>query len=110
MSFFDSELVQDEMDDIHNLQSEIYHGIQRFTIMSKDEKVNHINSLSTLLDKQQILYTRLSLSDDPEATKMKEKIQEATAILGFGKADMNVIFNSMKNTIESLKRTVHIDT
>lgn len=110
MSFFDSELVQDEMEDIYDLQSDIYVGIQRFTAMSREEKINHINTLSTLLDKQQILYTRLSLSNDPEAMKMKEQIQEVTSILGFGKADMNVIFNSMKKTIESLKKTVHIDT
>jgi hypothetical protein len=110
MSFFESELVQDEMEDIYDLQFNIYVGIQRFTTMSREEKINHINTLSTLLDKQQILYTRLSLSNDPEAIKMKEQIQEATSILGFGKADMNVIFNSMKKTIESLKKTVHIDT
>lgn len=109
MSFFDSDLVKSEMEDIYNLQSKIYSGIQHFSSMSTVEKISHIELLSNLLDKQQILYTRLSLSDDPKAVKMKEQIREAAAILGFSNADMNIVFNSMKRTIESLKKTVHID-
>ena len=97
------------MGEIYDLQSKIYSGIQHFSYMSREEKINHIELLSELLDKQQILYTRLSLSDDPKAVKMKEQIREAASILGFGDVDMNVVFNSMKKTIESLKKTVHID-
>ena len=55
MSFFDSELVKNEMEDIYNLQSKIYSGIQHFSHMSREEKVNHIQLLSSLLDKQQVL-------------------------------------------------------
>lgn len=109
MSFFDSELVKSEMEDIHNLQCKIYNGIKNFYYMSREKKIHHIELLSNLLDKQQILYARLSLSNAPEAIKMKEQIREAASILGFGNADMNIIFNSMKKTIESLKKTVNID-
>lgn len=109
MSFFESELVRKEMEDIYDLQSKIYKGIQEFSLMTRQQKVDHINLLSELLDKQQILYARLSLSDDPEAMHMKEKIQEAASILGFNNADMKIIFNSMQKTIESLKKTVYLD-
>jgi hypothetical protein len=33
-----------------------------------------LNFLEKLLEKQKVLYTRLSLSDDPEAIQMKERI------------------------------------
>ena len=35
-------------------------------MMDKDEKINVIAMLEKLLEKQQILYTRLSLSEDPQ--------------------------------------------
>ena len=34
-----------------------------------------IEMLSILLEKQKIMYTRLSLSDDPEALTMKEQLK-----------------------------------
>jgi hypothetical protein len=41
--------------------------------MSREEKLSHVDMLEKLLDKQKVLYTRLSLSDDPEAKQMKER-------------------------------------
>ena len=38
--------------------------------------------LKDLIEKQKILYTRLSLSDDPEAKKMKENIIESASMMG----------------------------
>ena len=37
--------------------------------MTKEDKIKHIDLLSRLLEKQKVLYTRLSLSDDPEGPK-----------------------------------------
>jgi len=50
--------------------------------MSKEDRIHHVDLLQKLLNKQQILYTRLSLSDDPEAIKMKQKITESAALMG----------------------------
>ena len=34
--------------------------------MSRKDKLEHIDKLTELLEKQKIMYARLSLSDDPE--------------------------------------------
>ena len=63
--------------------------------------------LSTLLGKQEILYTRLSLSDDPAAVEMKENLRKSVMLMGFSAdTDMRTLFNNMKKTIESLKNYV----
>lgn len=110
MSFFDSEIVQKELEDINRLQREIAKEIFEFPSMTKEEKYEHMQILSTLLEKQQLLYTRLSLSDDPKAIEMKNQIIESSKLLGFGNLDVNAVFKSMKMTIENLKSRVDIDS
>jgi hypothetical protein len=51
------------------------------------------------------MYTRLSLSDDPQAVEMKENLRKSVVLMGFSPdTDMNLLFNSMNKTIESLKQ------
>ena len=100
MSFFDSEIVQKEMEEITKLQEEIYGNVYSYFTMGKKEKVEHIKLLQVLIDKQKILYARLSLSDDPRAKEMKSNIRESAKALGFpDDADLNKMFTSMSNMI-----------
>ena len=62
MSFFDSEVVRAEMHEISQLQEEVYESIFKFPSMSREDKLNHVEMLERLLDKQNILFTRLMLS------------------------------------------------
>ena len=63
--------------------------------------------LIELLDKQRIMYTRLSLSDDPEAIEMKNRLMKSISVLGFPSGtDVNTIFDSMKKTIEKMQSFV----
>jgi hypothetical protein len=103
MSFFDSEIVQKEIEDISDLQKTLTRDIFKFPSMTKEEKQEHMEVLEQLLEKQQLLYTRLSLSDDPKAIEMKKQVVESSRLLGFGNADINTIFNSMKMTIKNIK-------
>lgn len=106
MSFFNSDIVQKDMDTIADIQRKIVREIPSFFIMDPEEKLAHIDLLDELLEKQQILYTRLSLSDDPDAIKMKQQMIESAKVLGFGPSpDVTVVFNSMRKTIDSLRRT-----
>jgi hypothetical protein len=107
MNFFDSEVVRSEMAEIAELQEEIYKNIFKFSFMGKDDKIYHVNLLQKLLDKQQVLYTRLSLSDDPEAKEMKEKITESASMMGLPpNMDMNIIFNNMNKLIDAMKEQI----
>jgi hypothetical protein len=104
MSFFDSDIIQEELKEINRLQESIYSSVLSFGMMSKEDKIEHVNMLSDLLEKQRVMYTRLSLSDDPKAIEMKENLVKSVAMVGFPKeTDINVLFNSMNATIESLK-------
>jgi predicted RNA binding protein with dsRBD fold (UPF0201 family) len=105
--FFDSELIQEELEEINELQKFIYGSILTFGSMTREDKLEHIDKLTQLLEKQRIMYTRLSLSDDPQAVEMKENLRKSVAIMGFPPdTDMNILFNSMNKTIESLKEFI----
>jgi len=107
MSFFDSDVVRAEMAEIGELQEDVYRNVFKFPSMSKEEKTFHVNMLERLLDKQKILYARLSLSDDPEAKEMKERIIESAMMMGLPKGtDMNKVFNNMSQMLEVMKNQI----
>ena len=105
MSFFDSEIVRAEMAEIHELQEDVYENFMRFPYMNNADKTHHINQLSKLIDKQKIVYARLSLSDDPDAKEMKESILQSAKSMGLP-ADVDVVkmFDQMSEVIDMMKR------
>jgi len=107
MSFFKSEVVRAEMAEISELQEDIYKNVFKFATMTKEEKIEHVEILEKLLDKQKVLYTRLSLSDDPEAVEMKERIAQSASIMGLPpNVDMNIIFNNMSKMLDVMKKQI----
>ena len=107
MSFFDSEVVRKEMTDIQELQEEVYGNVFSFPQMNDEEKLEHVEILMELLEKQRILYTRMSLSDDPQAKKMKENIQQSAVMMGMPKdVDMATVFSNMEKMIEVMRQQV----
>lgn len=107
MSFFDSEIVQEEMKEISKLQDEIYAKVFSFSSMDSDDKLEHVEMLENLLKKQKILYTRLSLSDDPEAKLMKENIIKSAKQLGFpSDVDLRYVFSNMSVIIDNMKKSI----
>ena len=101
--FFQSDIIREELEDIFLIQKDLYKVIVDFGSFSDVEKHEHIEKLKTLLDKQEIMWTRLSLSDDPEALEMKEKIRMTSEAMGFKDVDMNIIFRNMRKTLEQLQ-------
>ena len=108
MSFFQSEVVRAEMAEISELQEEVYSNVFTFPQMDGEDQMYHIDLLEKLLDKQQVLYTRLSLSDDPQAKKMKDQIRESATLMGLpSNVDMQILFKQMTNMLDMMKS--HID-
>jgi len=102
--FFESEIIQEELSEINRMQEKIYGSLLSFGSMTRDQKLEHIDMLTTLLDKQKVMYTRLSLSDDPKAIEMKENLRKSVVMMGFPpETDMQFLFNSMHATIKSLR-------
>ena len=104
MSFFDSEVVRAEMAEIHELQEEVYTNVFKYPMMTKEDQRYHVEILERLCDKQRVLYTRLSLFDDPQAKKMKEKIIQGAASMGLPQSvDMNSLFTEMGQVVQKMK-------
>ena len=63
--FFESELVREDLDEINQLQQEIYSSTMNFPSMTRENQLEHVDKLTILLEKQKIclLYTSPSPRD-----------------------------------------------
>jgi len=69
--------------------------------------MKHVELLEKLLDKQKVLYTRLSLSDDPEAQEMKQRITQSASMMGLPpNVDMSIILSNMSRMLEVMKEQI----
>ncbi len=95
--FFESDFVQDEMETINEMQEEIYSQVFKFPELP----------LEDLLEKQQILYTRMKLSDDPRAKEMADNVRQSAIVMGFPKdVDCNVLFQNMRVTLDKVRQGI----
>ena len=107
MTFFQSAVVRAEMAEISELQEEVYSNVFKFPSMKKEDQLYHVEILNRLIEKQKILYARLSLSDDPDAHKMKENIIESASMMGIpNSVDMSKVFDQMSTMVETLKTQI----
>jgi|TARA_B100001750_G_scaffold57626_1_gene45544 hypothetical protein len=110
MSFFQSDVVRAEMAEIHELQEEIYSNVFKFPTMKREDQKYHVDILERLLEKQKVMYARLSLSDDPEAQEMKKRIVESASMMGLpSNLDMSSLFNNMSQAVEMMKQQIDKD-
>ena len=102
--FFQSEIVRESIKEMEELQQQIMEDTFKAPMMSKEEKKDHVELMRTFLEKQKNLYFRLSLSDDPEALEMKQRIQDAAEFLGFEGNNVNELFSEMEETLNRLDK------
>ena len=107
MSFFQSPVVRAEMAEISELQEEVYSNVFKFPSMTKEDQLYHVEILTKLIEKQKILYARVSLSDDPDAQQMKEHIIESASMMGIPNgSDMGKVFEQMSTMVQTLKTQI----
>ena len=110
MTFFQSDVVRAELAEIQELQQEVYGALFKFPTMPKEDKQYHVECLERLIEKQKILYTRLSLSDDPMAKQMKENIMRGAADMGLPQnVDMNLVFDDIYKMVDVMKKAIDED-
>ena len=63
--FFDSDIIQEELKEINDLQEEIYGTFLTFSIMSRSEQLENVDKLTRLLEKQRVMYCLLYTSPSP---------------------------------------------
>lgn len=107
MTFFNSEIVQDEMMEIEQMQQTLYGHLFNFASLSNEDKKEHVHIMRELVNKQRILYTRLCLSDDEEAQEMKEAITTSAIHLGMPRdMTMATVFENMEKLIDIMESHV----
>tara|TARA_R100000008_G_scaffold86609_1_gene80435 strand:- start:542 stop:865 length:324 start_codon:yes stop_codon:yes gene_type:complete len=83
--FFQSEQVQENLQDIFNTYQEIALQTSKVQSFPREERLEHIDKCKVLIDKQKTFYTRLCLaaSEDPEAADMKMRINALSSAFGY---------------------------
>ena len=98
MKFFQSEVVQKELTQMQDL----YMDINKMGLMlSLDQKREQLQKMLRLIDLQQTMYMRVTLSDDPDAKQLVEQVKNAASMLGMPKDEVGPQF------YDRLKENVH---
>ncbi|AFD03075.1 DUF1825 [Synechococcus phage metaG-MbCM1] len=100
MRFFDSEQVQENLNDIFHTYQQVAMVTSQLAEMTKEEKLEHIDGCKQLIEKQKNFYFRLSLAgkEDEEAKVMRERIHHLTKAFGF--KDLMDCMDAMVVTLE----------
>ena len=106
-TFFKSEQVQENLNDIFNTYHEIASVTNQLPSMSMEERVEHIDRCKVLIDKQKTFYMRLCLAStagDKEAADMKMRINALSQ--AFGYADLAACMDAMIATLDNSRGTI----
>ena len=109
--FFQSELVRGTIQEMTSLQEYCFRCAMNLSLLSTEEKLNYFNALEELVEKQKIFYTRIKLSDDPEAMSIAENMKQAVVLLGGDSSlTVNECFDDLLKKIEFFKTTLKSGT
>jgi len=82
MSFFQSELVRGDIQQMMELQQFCFRSAMNFVLLDEKRKLDYFEKLELLIEKQKIFYYRIKLSDDPEAVSVLETMKQGIVMLG----------------------------
>ena len=98
--FFKSEIVQQELEKMQ----ELYLEINRMgLILSVDEKREQLLKMMELIDVQQTMYMRVTLSEDPDAKQLVKQVKQAATMLGMPPKDIGPQFyDTLKENVRKM--------
>ena len=108
MSFFDSEIVQKEAEEINLRQQEIVNRMPFIPLMDLDDRIEFFDAMLDLIERQKIFYMRLNLSDDPMAIHLKEEFRHGAKAMGLDAdgLDMMDIYEGFRKNMENVRQQV----
>ena len=77
-------------------------------MMNDDQKRKHLVTLKSFLEKQKLFFFRISLSDDPNAKEMQERLMDAAKMFGVQSEinTMDAFFAKLDSTIKQLEASI----
>ena len=82
MSFFQSEIIRGDIQEMLELQQFCFRSAMNFVLLDDERRLEYFDALTTLIEKQKIFYARIKLSDDPEAVSVLETMKQGVVMLG----------------------------
>jgi cell division FtsZ-interacting protein ZapD len=108
--FFDSDIVQEEAREMERLQMEAMQQTLAAPLQGNDKEtqLEYIRTVRNLIEKQQIFYTRMKLSDDRRAVDMiKEIEQQAKMLYGWWDTeDVRGLMSSMLAKLDEFEKEI----
>ena len=98
MKFFQSEVVQKELEQMQDLYMEIN---KMGLMLNSTQKREQLDKMLRLIDLQQTMFMRVTLSDDPDAKQLVDQVKNAASMLGMPPEEVGPQF------YDKLKDNVH---
>ena len=97
---FKSEIVQKELEKMQ----ELYLEINRMgLVLSVDEKRDQLQKMLELINVQQTMYMRVTLSEDPDAKQLVQQVKQAATMLGMPPSDIGPQFyDTLKENVRKM--------
>jgi len=110
--FFDSDIVRNEAKEMEFLQMKAMEMTLAGPMSGgKEEQLEYINTVRALVEKQQVFYMRLKLTDDPRAQDMVTQIEEGAKMLygWWETADVLSLMKEMLNKLDQFEKDIEAD-
>ena len=108
--FFDSDIIREEAREMERLQMKAMELTLAAPLSngSKVEQLNYLYTVRELVEKQQIFYARLRLSEDPNAVQMCKHIEEGAKMLygWWETADVRELMQGMLDKLNQFEQEV----
>jgi len=107
--FFSSEIVRETLNELAEMQKELVRQVLYLPYMAKEQKRGHLQLMKDFLEKQKLLFFRMSLSDDPEAKETRDKILQSARMFGLLEGQgMDEFFELLQGTINKLEEGLEL--
>lgn len=104
---FASEIVRKEVEAMHQLYKEIYMAAPVMGQQTKEDKGKLLDKMERLVEMQEIIYTRINLSDDEDSEMVKENFRIAAKHMGLPTSQIGPeVFKIARQSIASLRKQV----
>ena len=100
MKFFQSEVVQKELEQMQDLYMDIN---KMGLILTSPQKREQLDKMIELIDIQQTMYMRVTLSDDPQAEQLCAQVREAAKMVGLSPNDVNhTFYDTLRDNVRKM--------